>query len=639
MSQLFKLKNGTVLLSTEVPGGVYNSVQLKKIAELCSRELAVVKATEDQRLALFVKESEVQQVAQQLRSIGLGFRNYQRGLHQPVTCLGELCEQHDQPALVTSMEVTKQIENLNLDAPLKIGINGCAHCCTPCHTLDISVVGEPSGYRLSMGGKNSQVPELATFFAENIPAKELPGLVKKVLALYRDKAEVGESLPSVLDRCGVADFVAALAPYSQDAAQREDPFEGGEGALRSEPALDELALEGAVDQSQEDQESPDEGFEAAALVEEEQEIQQDCEPEESVAEMEEIPIHSGHDHALDDEVPLHGLSSQAGETDVQHLTEDLPLQDEPELVKDLDSEVLELVEDELVTEEESEGEELLPEVDSADTEVEVALDDTDEVVIVTDDDDVDLDVAMEATDEVPELDRIDDDDTGLGAELALARELDPESSESMPELSEAPMTTEEQAGKSLAEADPELEASLPTSDHELSDEEETAFERKLEASIAEESRLLASEDGDLNSDERQEALELLEHDDTIDPDLERERSLADHTLEQVPIDEDLDEVDIAPEIPKASSQVSAPVRVAPTGKGFRLAAVSFEGPAMRLTFESGAYVDVDLGSLHQGEDKTFFIGHQRITVTQQEGGYTLETDGVKMFYPKGITAA
>ncbi len=37
MSQLFRLKNGTVLLSTEAPGGIYNSGQLKKIAELCSK--------------------------------------------------------------------------------------------------------------------------------------------------------------------------------------------------------------------------------------------------------------------------------------------------------------------------------------------------------------------------------------------------------------------------------------------------------------------------------------------------------------------------------------------------------------------------------------------------------------------------
>ena len=236
MGELFKLKNGTVLLSTEAPGGVYNSAQLKKIADLCSKELAVVKATEDQRLALFVKESEVDRVIEQLRGIGLGIRNYQQGLHQPISCLGELCEEHEQPALTTAMDVTKELAAIVLQAPLKIGINGCARCCTPCHTLDISILGEPGGYRVSLGGKTSQFPELSSFFAEGVPPKELPRLLKKVVALFQKQAEPGETLHSVLDRCGVEEYIKALSPYSQDAAQRDDPFASSESDGLDAPA-------------------------------------------------------------------------------------------------------------------------------------------------------------------------------------------------------------------------------------------------------------------------------------------------------------------------------------------------------------------------------------------------------------------
>jgi hypothetical protein len=51
--------------------------------------------------------------------------------------------------------------------------------------------------------------------------------------------EDGETLHDVIERCGVTDFVKALAPYSQDAAQREDPF-----AQEAAPAesIDDLAL-------------------------------------------------------------------------------------------------------------------------------------------------------------------------------------------------------------------------------------------------------------------------------------------------------------------------------------------------------------------------------------------------------------
>ena len=66
---------------------------------------------------------------------------------------------------------------------IKIGINGCARCCVPCHTLDISVVGETAGYRVSLGGKTSQLPEMATYMAEGIPADELPGMLTKVVGI------------------------------------------------------------------------------------------------------------------------------------------------------------------------------------------------------------------------------------------------------------------------------------------------------------------------------------------------------------------------------------------------------------------------------------------------------------------------
>ena len=49
-------------------------------------------------------------------------------------------------------------------------MNSNYECAAPCHTLDISIVGEASGYRIALGGK-TQFPELATFIAEGVPSK------------------------------------------------------------------------------------------------------------------------------------------------------------------------------------------------------------------------------------------------------------------------------------------------------------------------------------------------------------------------------------------------------------------------------------------------------------------------------------
>src|SRR5690606_30983071 len=119
---------------------------------------------------------------------------------------------------------TQAIANLQCHTSLRIGINGCAQCCVPCHTLDISVIGEPNGYRISIGGRSAQIPEMAQFVAEGVPADRLVELLVNVVNTYNEHAEEGEPLQEVLERIGSTPFVDALAPYSQDAASDEDPF-------------------------------------------------------------------------------------------------------------------------------------------------------------------------------------------------------------------------------------------------------------------------------------------------------------------------------------------------------------------------------------------------------------------------------
>lgn len=222
MSKEFILKNGSIVLSTEAAGGIYNASQLKKIATLCDTESAIVKATEDQRLALIVKPEKAGLITSELRQLGLSVRHYQDGLHQPTSCIGELCQEHEQDALGSAMDVSAAIESLTLENPIKIGINGCAKCCTPCHTLDVSVIGDSNGYRISLGGKNSQLPELASYIAEGVPPEELPQAIKNIAELYQQNAQPGESLHDLLEREGVNPFVTLLAPWSQDAASIKD---------------------------------------------------------------------------------------------------------------------------------------------------------------------------------------------------------------------------------------------------------------------------------------------------------------------------------------------------------------------------------------------------------------------------------
>jgi len=227
MGTAFKLNGGLLFISTEAPGGVYNASQLKKIAQIAEQESVVIKATEDQRLGLFVPLSKVPKIASEMKSVGLGMRHYQDGLHQPVNCAGEFCPEKSQDAMAASIQLTKELSKAGaLNSRLKIGINGCGTCCVPIHTLDISLVGEAKGYRIYLGGKNSLLPEMASFMAEGVPAEKVVGFVVQIVEHFKKFAQKGESLQDVMERCGSSDFIKILAPYSQDA----HPSNEGEAA-------------------------------------------------------------------------------------------------------------------------------------------------------------------------------------------------------------------------------------------------------------------------------------------------------------------------------------------------------------------------------------------------------------------------
>lgn len=224
MTKPFNLNNGSIVLIAEIDGGVYSSTHLKKIAALCDSMSVMVKATEDQRLAVIAKAELATAVISELNSIGLNVRNYQSGLHQPVACLGALCPDHEQDALGTAMDISSELAGINSSKPIKIGINGCGQCCTPCHTMDVSVVGENSGYRVSIGGKNAQYPEFAALIADGIPASETPSVIKKIIDTYQTHSLESESLQETVERLGISFFSDVLGPKTAFSDQNSPPF-------------------------------------------------------------------------------------------------------------------------------------------------------------------------------------------------------------------------------------------------------------------------------------------------------------------------------------------------------------------------------------------------------------------------------
>ena len=221
MASQLNVKNNKEIICAEVAGGIYTSRQLQLISELAADDI-VVRATENQRLALIVNKDELDSVVKRLEEAAISVRHYNSGLHQPVCDFGDLIEGAEQDALEDAIDLTHAISDMELSNPLKIGMNSNYECMAPCHTLDISIVGELSGYRIALGGKNAQFPELATFIAEGVPSEELCDKVKSIIEVYKEQSQEGESMKDLIERAGVSEFVKVLSPYSQDAADDLD---------------------------------------------------------------------------------------------------------------------------------------------------------------------------------------------------------------------------------------------------------------------------------------------------------------------------------------------------------------------------------------------------------------------------------
>lgn len=354
MGDISKIADNLTLYVIEAAGGMYNSEQLQALSKVLEEEGIVAKVTEDQRFVLALDDDQAGAIGDALLEVGLTKRPYREGMHQPVACLGSQCSFHDQDALGDALAITGKLSSTEVNAPFRIGINGCAQACVPTHTLDISLIGEPGGYRISIGGKNTQIPEMAAFAAEGIPAAELPELMTKLMNAYQEAAEDGEDFHEVIERAGMSPFIAALAPYSQDAADDSDPF----GSLVEDTGSHEPEADGTdlpntegleldsseIDESEiaeEDSSSEDSLNEDASFGE----IVDDDEEDRSIEDVQSLAVEAAGLEEADDAEPnqISAEPTGAENIDVSADAADTPeLNDEVELKPEIDDACLDI---------------------------------------------------------------------------------------------------------------------------------------------------------------------------------------------------------------------------------------------------------------------------------------------------------
>lgn len=226
MAEHFTLKNNLVFVLAEAAGGVYNSDQLRTLCEVADGEAAFLKITEDQRIGFMLDPNKLPEIQARVRKCGIILKSYKAaGVPSPRACLGELCTYSHQPSLGDALELTTHLLK-SFPSPKRhstIGINGCGRACLGSSTEDIHVVAEESGYKVSIGGKGSEIPQQAQLLVENVPRTDLPVVLEKLLALFYQESAEDERLLDVIERIGLTPFLNCLPkhlmPAIHDAAE------------------------------------------------------------------------------------------------------------------------------------------------------------------------------------------------------------------------------------------------------------------------------------------------------------------------------------------------------------------------------------------------------------------------------------
>ncbi len=212
MGNLHELKNGLLFVLAESAGGIYNGEQLKKICEVAQDDSVILKVTEDQCIGFMLEPGRVETVRAMLEPCGVRLRMYRApAAPAPKACLGELCRFSVQDSLGDSIELGANLAERFPDASshFSIGMNGCEQACVGSSVDDIHIVGEESGYKISIGGRAREISQPAQFLIDNVSRENLNDVVARVYETFVRLRQGEETLFDVLEREGMSAFNAA----------------------------------------------------------------------------------------------------------------------------------------------------------------------------------------------------------------------------------------------------------------------------------------------------------------------------------------------------------------------------------------------------------------------------------------------
>lgn len=196
------------------PGDVTDS-QLETIAELADQySFGEVRATHNQNIVLAdVEKSELYNLWQQL--VEFGFATPTVGTLNDIICCpgGDFCSLANAKSIPIAEAIQRKFDDLDYVydlGELSLNISGCMNACGHHHVGNIGILGvDKKGeefYQIQLGGRANENASLGTVLGPSFYQDEVPDVMEKILNVYVENREEGESFVDTFDRIGLQPF-------------------------------------------------------------------------------------------------------------------------------------------------------------------------------------------------------------------------------------------------------------------------------------------------------------------------------------------------------------------------------------------------------------------------------------------------
>ena len=210
-ANLQRIKNGQrrYAITPRIPGGFIQPDQLQKYIDVANEFGAVLKLTGSQRIMITNLKAEDVDKAWEMLGMEPAYTVSNR-VRSVKICPGTtFCKRAKQDSVHLGMQIERKYLSLEMPSKMKIGVSGCPNSCTESRMKDVGVIGTVDGWNVYAGGSGGAHPRIGDLIAEAKTEKEALALVDRIIAYYKENAQI-ERMGEFIDRIGLEAFKAAV---------------------------------------------------------------------------------------------------------------------------------------------------------------------------------------------------------------------------------------------------------------------------------------------------------------------------------------------------------------------------------------------------------------------------------------------